>query len=467
MQRLGLIAIPLVLAGMSVACSESHGGNEDAAIVFDAAVFADAGMMTNPGAVCGNGELEPGERCDDGNTDPGDGCDAECNRESYCGDGIVDDDEVCDDGNNASGDGCRSDCASDETCGNGIVDYAAGEICDGSDGCNETCNAVDSCGDGEIIAPEVCDDGNTMSFDGCDAACRDEIALVIQSLALAGRGTGCDIDSDGDVDNAFAAALGPLLVTGLNAIISQTISGGDLTLLLSFLGLDDPLGANDDDFRIAWLQGIPTATPGEYAVDPGSFVGGRPTTSMQCSVESNALRGGPEDIPLPLPIPITLEQGHVQGRTQADMGKLYRLGTADDEALLCGGVSANLLALLSGFLGDMLETDPPCGGGEAAGLLDLVIGGGSATMNFGGTAIPLMFRATSPDLDLDADGLEGFEVLSDGAPGCQSVVVGCFDGDGTRIDGRGCYYDPAIADGYSAAFEFTAAQATLVPAASP
>jgi cysteine-rich repeat protein len=47
-----------------------------------------------------------------------------------CGDGIVAGDEVCDDGNTVSCDGCSADCRSNETCGNGIVDSACGEDCD-------------------------------------------------------------------------------------------------------------------------------------------------------------------------------------------------------------------------------------------------------------------------------------------------------------------------------------------------
>ena len=48
-----------------------------------------------------------------------------------CGDGVVDAIEVCDDGNTISGDGCRQDCRSDETCGNGVLDL--GESCDCGD----------------------------------------------------------------------------------------------------------------------------------------------------------------------------------------------------------------------------------------------------------------------------------------------------------------------------------------------
>ena len=51
-----------------------------------------------------------------------------------CGDAIVDPlavpPEVCDDGNIVSGDGCSADCLSNETCGNGRVDIVTGEECD-------------------------------------------------------------------------------------------------------------------------------------------------------------------------------------------------------------------------------------------------------------------------------------------------------------------------------------------------
>src|SRR5262245_7439775 len=46
-----------------------------------------------------------------------------------CGDGIVAGDEVCDDGNTLSCDGCSADCRSDESCGNGVVDSTCGEDC--------------------------------------------------------------------------------------------------------------------------------------------------------------------------------------------------------------------------------------------------------------------------------------------------------------------------------------------------
>lgn len=464
MRRFGLgAAIALALTG--VGCSESFTGEEDGGIdiMFDAHV-PDG---TAPRAVCGNGALEPGEMCDDGNTDDGDGCDSSCARESFCGDGTVDGGEACDDGNNRSGDGCRSDCLSDETCGNGIIDYSAGEVCDGEPACSEMCTELTSCGDGNIEAPETCDDSNTDRWDGCDAACRDEITLIMNSLGLASRGQGCDLDGDGTADNAFARALG-LLASALGPLISMQIDNGNLIFLLNMQGLDDPAGQNDDDFRIAWLFGEDAddnlsnnfSGSGEFLVNADSLgPDGSAMTSIQSSVSSGALAGGPEDIPIPIGFfPIDLRQGRIEGQFAQAGGELYEL----QDGMLCGGIPVSLLSLLGGFAGDMLATDPPCDGGAPAELLDLLVAGGSATVSFGDGSIPLRFTATPPDLDLDGDGLEGFTVTDDGPAGCQPVVTSCTDGDGTVIDGRGCFSDPRIADGHSAAFNISAVAATIV-----
>jgi len=51
-------------------------------------------------------------------------------RFGFGGNGILDPKEVCDDGNTVSGDGCSSDCRSNETCGNSVVDVIKGEVCD-------------------------------------------------------------------------------------------------------------------------------------------------------------------------------------------------------------------------------------------------------------------------------------------------------------------------------------------------
>jgi cysteine-rich repeat protein len=68
-----------------------------------------------------------------------------------CGDGITQDHEACDDGNTLSGDGCNSTCSSNESCGNGFKD--PGEVCDDNntlsgDGCSSDCRSDETCGNG-------------------------------------------------------------------------------------------------------------------------------------------------------------------------------------------------------------------------------------------------------------------------------------------------------------------------------
>lgn len=60
-----------------------------------------------------------------------------------CGDSFLDPGESCDDGNTVSGDGCSA-----------------------------TCRFEARCGDGRVDPGEVCDDGNNMSGDGCRSDCR-------------------------------------------------------------------------------------------------------------------------------------------------------------------------------------------------------------------------------------------------------------------------------------------------------
>lgn len=57
-------------------------------------------------------------------------CKAEVCLPIVCGDGDEVGPEVCDDGNQRSGDGCAADCASREVCGNRYVDPLRGEECD-------------------------------------------------------------------------------------------------------------------------------------------------------------------------------------------------------------------------------------------------------------------------------------------------------------------------------------------------
>jgi cysteine-rich repeat protein len=112
-----------------------------------------------------------------------------------CGDAFVSPGEACDDGNTVSGDGCNAECTSDESCGNGYRD--PGEICDdggNSASCNANCTPP-ACGDAFVNpeAGERCEDGNTVAGDGC-VDCRLECGNSVTD-----RNEECDAgDADGD-----------------------------------------------------------------------------------------------------------------------------------------------------------------------------------------------------------------------------------------------------------------------------
>ncbi len=187
-------------------------------------------------AVCGDGVIGKGESCDDGNKINGDGCSSKCLNEGSsaakvtCGDKLdyapQKGGEDCDDGNKVNGDGCSSNCLDEgsvtkgtyfATCGDGTIDKAHGEQCDDSntvsgDGCSSiclnegvtkqctslcsdgskagqnckvsadcgvggTCNTANTpcCGDGNATEKgKSCDDGNTISGDGCSSSCLNE-----------------------------------------------------------------------------------------------------------------------------------------------------------------------------------------------------------------------------------------------------------------------------------------------------
>jgi fibro-slime domain-containing protein len=79
-----------------------------------------------------------------------------------CGNGELTSDEACDDGNTLSDDGCANNCLSVEP---GWSCVKPGQ----------PCRPIARCGDGLAVFPEQCDDGNRTSGDGCSDGCKIEI----------------------------------------------------------------------------------------------------------------------------------------------------------------------------------------------------------------------------------------------------------------------------------------------------
>lgn len=75
-----------------------------------------------------------------------------------CGDGAIQRGESCDDGNSVSGDGCSR-----------ICQLEANWICPTP---ATPCQFLGVCGNGVLTTNKTCDDGNTMSGDGCSSDCK-------------------------------------------------------------------------------------------------------------------------------------------------------------------------------------------------------------------------------------------------------------------------------------------------------
>jgi cysteine-rich repeat protein len=139
--------------------------------------------------VCGDGVQTPGEACDDGKNDGSyGGCTADCKKGPRCGDGMQQlPQEECDDGKNLTPysqtkSSCAPGCKLPSYCGDAKLDSLFGEECDdgtnagGYGACNPDCTLGPRCGDGNVDEPnEQCDDGNSVSGDGCSAKCDKEM----------------------------------------------------------------------------------------------------------------------------------------------------------------------------------------------------------------------------------------------------------------------------------------------------
>ncbi|CAI2374122.1 unnamed protein product [Moneuplotes crassus] len=83
--------------------------------------------------------------------------------QGVCGSGLRVTGEECDDGNTVSGDGCSSLC-----------EIEPGYICiEGSSSRGDTCTSI--CGDGIRVGAEQCDDNDTNNGNGCSSSCIVEI----------------------------------------------------------------------------------------------------------------------------------------------------------------------------------------------------------------------------------------------------------------------------------------------------
>lgn len=149
-------------------------------------------------ARCGDGIRQwQTEQCDDGNSDNYDQCPNDCN-DPQCGDGVREGLEQCDDGqqNGKTASDCTYQCTLigiPALCGDGVVQdllfLMRNEACDdgntvSGDGCRRNCQREhpELCGNARVDVTEQCDDGNTTEWDGCTNCIRDSLADILSSV---------------------------------------------------------------------------------------------------------------------------------------------------------------------------------------------------------------------------------------------------------------------------------------------
>ncbi|HKZ49973.1 MAG TPA: DUF4215 domain-containing protein, partial [Candidatus Nanoarchaeia archaeon] len=147
-------------------------------------------LLSNPGGFSGTasksftfttaGAHTAQVSCVDTNGNLGTGPLTNINVAGVCGNGLTEPPETCDDGNTNSYDGCSSTCQVEvpggTVCGNGICDVGESNA-----NCPEDCllaPPVNICGNSIIETGETCDDGNTISGDGCSSVCLLEVVCT-------------------------------------------------------------------------------------------------------------------------------------------------------------------------------------------------------------------------------------------------------------------------------------------------
>jgi hypothetical protein len=358
-------------------------------------------------------------------------------------------------------------------CGNGVRDI--GEKCDRTPGCGCTpaaascveadCDTLPACGNGTVDVGEQCDPAPAMSppgswdADGCQSDCFKQQSLIVNSLSI-DRAMGCDYSGDGVPDNSFGAAYGTALGF-LNGQLDDALSNGQAILLLSMVGLDNPM--SDTGVRVGWITGRDgdmnamnnfSGSANFFADADAIGRDGDPVTSFSSTIAGERLSGGPDDVILPIAglFPLDLRQARISGTVTSSGSDVTGIAAG----LICGAIPVSSVANQPNTLGMVGGMVPvPCDPSVVETTLgDVLVGGASI---FGITLGP-----AQPDVDLDGDGLERYEVDSTGPFGCQAVISACIDGDGTRIPGHACTGDARMADGFSAGLPFTAVGANII-----
>lgn len=355
---------------------------------------------------------------------------------------------------------CRQDCVEDSDCRRPL------ECRDSPEGCppaGQFCNHGRCAG---TILPGVAidlpytpgsDERPPAGFE--DAPLNSAPAFVISALSILPPGRGLDLDDkcrDPAGHDCIDNNLGSI-GSQVNAAIGQGLTGGATLLVLQLAGAVLPIPpkgilatlkiytARDVDAQSTNNFG-PSGACCELNIFAGSLVANQAATRVPVWIKP-------------------VEGGYsLQSKHPAEFRFALTLGTsAASESLhlrsafIIGRLDPTLSTLNDGVIGGALE---PASLSVIANPFHDING---QVCPAGGSILDCAARYASPDIDVDADGLESFSVNSTGR------VAECIDGDGTRVppvDSARAYscaqVTSRMVDGYSIAFGYSAVRAKLL-----
>ena len=254
----------------------------------------------------------------------------------------------------------------------------------------------------------------------------------------------CDVNGDGIQDNAFQGMETDTLRAMLEWTIFWELTTTNGVFFLDTHLIDDPATPHDPDFQVAItlaqdFDGDPTDnTTGDEVVRgiEQHFIGATPRYYNNASVIAGTFSTS-YIAPFPLTMlsgdTLTLRNIQIRGTMQPGLTEL-------NDGVFCTAVLASELASLP-------HPDPVEAGRS---ILDVIVAPG---FNRGAPTLP----GAQPDIDIDGDSPESFEIDAEGH------VTICNDGDGTQITGPDCALDTRFADGFSFATRFRSVSANLLP----
>jgi hypothetical protein len=365
-------------------------------------------------------------------------CDADfdCGSTGYCEGGL-----------------CKFDCEIDSDCALAECEATPSSCGPRGSVCNQARNRCERPAPRQIdITTSTVPVPSRFAVEGLDDPIGTGIALVIDRMAVAGRGIGFDLDGKCRTPGDCADNLLWQIGEEANPQIQSGLTGGTPILLIELVGFT-PNQRQEPNFGVRFYTGIDVDR-----VPSNNFSG-----AGCCAFFADER---------------SLSHGQARGRAGAEAidGRLTTKQPVDLRFPLAfgGGPFGEVTlrrARLSGWIGNAaveLRTGA-LGGAIPIGSLASIrnpycnVSSGLCPRPLpDSTLADLAAQLYNPDIDLDGDGLERVEL------GTNSRIARCIDGDGSLVEpvpGAGpdsCALQTAMADGYSVTFEVHAVGARIL-----